>query len=334
MKFTFFKNSLIVINIITLLAQLILMGSLGSFFDFPLLTLLVPLICVFNLIFFLIWVVRMQWPFMLFIGAFLIGISEWGLLFQFPNNAIYTSKGLKVMSFNVRLFNTYNWIDRDDIPQAIEEFIAQEAPDVICFQEYEQKGAPEFLGYPYRYFQSTASNRSIGSAILSKKPLYNSGNIQFKKSTNGGIYVDIKYKKDTLRIYNVHFESLKINIRDTLITNQNSSVLKNRIREVLKKQNDQVRLFRGVASQNTHPSILCTDLNNNAFSKVYSSLSKGQNDAFVTAGSGMGTSYHFSYFPLRIDFIFTDPRIKIYSFKSYSLEFSDHEPLTVEVNWP
>ncbi len=334
MVFSFFKNSLICVNILTLLAQLILMGSTGYFFDFPLLTLMVPLICLFNLILFIYWLFRMQWPFILFIGALLIGISEWGLLYQLPNNAINTSKGVKIMSFNVRLFNTYGWIARDDIPQAIQNFITDEAPEIICFQEYSEKLAPKLLKYPHRYFISTRTSNYVGPAIFSKRPLYNTGNIHFVNSTNGGIYANFIHQKDTLRVFNVHFESLRINLRDTLITEQPSNELKTRMRQVIKKQNEQVSFFNNVASEASYPSIVCTDLNNNAFSNIYRAVSQGRKDAFVSAGRGMGTSYRFSYFPLRIDFIFTDPKVKIYGFKTHSLGLSDHAPITAEIDWP
>ena len=42
---------------------------------------------------------------------------------------------LKVMSFNVRLFDLYNWSQNEKQNQII-SFIKKENPDIICFQEY------------------------------------------------------------------------------------------------------------------------------------------------------------------------------------------------------
>ena len=49
-----------------------------------------------------------------------------GKLYKFPNNAIPISNGLKVMSFNVRLFNSFKWIDSKSVPESIESFISNE----------------------------------------------------------------------------------------------------------------------------------------------------------------------------------------------------------------
>ena len=332
MKLTFLKNSLIAINVLTLLAQLLLMGSFGPFFAYPMLTLLVPLICIFNLLFFLFWLIRLQWPFILFIGVFLIGFSKMQLLIQFPDNVIHTRQGVKVMSFNVRLFNTYSWINRNDISEAIKTFITEEAPDIICFQEYASNRAPNLSEYPYNYVQSTTQGGTSGLAIFSKKPLYNLGKISFKNSYNGGVFADFVYKRDTIRLYNVHFESLRINWRDSLISDQSSKKLTTRIQQMVKKQKEQVKLFNAIASESSHPSIVCTDLNNNAFSATYHSLAKERTDAFVAAGSGLGTTYHLSNFPLRIDYIFFDPKLKATAFKNFDLGLSDHEPISVIID--
>ena len=53
----------------------------------------------------------------MFIFSILIGYTEWERLYKLPNNGIPVSKGLKLMSFNVRLFNSYNWIDNENIPR-------------------------------------------------------------------------------------------------------------------------------------------------------------------------------------------------------------------------
>ena len=45
------------------------------------------------------------------------------------------------MSYNVRLFNAYGWINDPDISNKIEALIQEENPDVICFQEYSKTHA-------------------------------------------------------------------------------------------------------------------------------------------------------------------------------------------------
>ena len=117
-----------------------LMGSIPSIFGFSMLHLFVPLVVLFNLLFFLYWLLQMKWPFLLFMGAFLLGYGEWDLLYQFPKTEVHKSGStIAVMSYNVRLFNQYRWIDRADIPEQIEQLIQEQQPDVICFQEFSKK---------------------------------------------------------------------------------------------------------------------------------------------------------------------------------------------------
>ena len=73
-------------------------------------------------------------------GAFLIGYNEWNLLYQFPKTAIRKSSAtLSVMSYNVRLFNEYNWIKGGEILDKIEKLIQAENPDIICFQNIQNR---------------------------------------------------------------------------------------------------------------------------------------------------------------------------------------------------
>ncbi len=55
------------------------------------------------------------------------------------------------MSYNVRLFNVFKWIDRDDLPEVILAFINQNNPDILCIQEYSNHGNVDLKVYPYRY---------------------------------------------------------------------------------------------------------------------------------------------------------------------------------------
>jgi len=49
-----------------------------------------------------------------------------------------------------------------------------------------------------------------GQAIFSKFPIVKSGSIEFPNTANNAIYADIVKGSDTIRIYNVHLQSLRI----------------------------------------------------------------------------------------------------------------------------
>tara|TARA_B100001741_G_scaffold295796_1_gene279166 strand:+ start:249 stop:1298 length:1050 start_codon:yes stop_codon:yes gene_type:complete len=347
MKLNFIDKILIIINSILIFFQMLLMGTFGDFHYFPLLNILVPIFALVNLIFFIYWIFIFKWPFILFIASLFIAHSDWSLLYKFPSNSISVSNGLKIMSFNVRLFNSYNWIGSDDIPDEIESFILKEDPDILCFQEFSFEKSPKFLNYKYRYIQSLTENGENGLSILSKYPLYNRGLINFENSNNGGIYSDLKYKNDTIRIYNLHFESLHLSLNDSINNTRHSEKIKKRLDHVVKKirqsksrqqiekifniQEKQVMKFNEIQEKNNYLSIVCTDLNNNAFSKPYSLLTLNYIDSFAQKGSGFGTTYEISSIPFRIDFILVDPRIEVIRFETYDLSLSDHRPISAVV---
>ena len=190
MRLNFVFKILMLINLVLLIFQLILMGTFWEFYRYPFLNLMVPVIAFVNMVFFVFWVIKFKWPFILFIFSVLIGFKEWGKLYKFPNNAIPVSNGIKVMSFNVRLFNSYQWIDAKEVPKSIENFIQKESPDLVCLQEYSKEFSPKFKNYPYRYVKSSKKNGQNGLCILSKYKLFNPRYIDFEKSNNSAIYAD------------------------------------------------------------------------------------------------------------------------------------------------
>ena len=147
MKLNFFEKLLLTINCLLLIFQMMLMGSIPSLFEFSILNLFVPVVIIINIAFFLFWLLRSKWTFLLFMIAFLIGYAEWGLLYQFPRTSVQKSPDtFKVMTYNVRLFNRYDWIKESNVPAKILNFIEREQPDIICFQEY-SKNEASFLEY-------------------------------------------------------------------------------------------------------------------------------------------------------------------------------------------
>ena len=322
------------INAFLLVLQLIAMGSISGIISIPIFSLVVPLLCFANIFFFIFWLIRFQWPFLLFVLTFVIGFKEWRLLYQFKDKGIITSDGLSVMSYNVRSFNRFKWLDTSNIPKEINTFITNESPDIISFQEYAIDLAPIFKDYPYLFFTPYTRNGKVGSCIISKLPLYNPQPVLFTGSENGGMYVDFLYKKDTLRLYNIHFESLGFNLKDTLVDSHYSKEIRSKINKVFAIQQLQVLQVKKIMNGSVFPEIICTDLNNNAFSASYRALSKGMKDSFLAKGAGFGSTYQFPYFPLRIDYILTDPKMKTISFKTHSIKLSDHKPISISLEWP
>lgn len=334
MKLNFFEYLLLLVNFLLLFFQLMLMGTFPSIFDFSVLNLFVPIVVLVNLFFFLYWLLKLKWPFLLFMLCFLMGYSQWGLLYQFPKNSLRkSSSSFTVMSYNVRLFNKYNWIKNIDVPSEIEDLISEEQPDIICFQEYSKTKSPRLEEYPFKYIQPSRAKGKSQLALFSKFPILNQGYISFEESSNGGAFIDVSYQGKKFRVYNLHLESLRINIQDSILSNPDSEAIQLKFNQVFKKQMKQIVVYEETNKMNDLPSIICTDLNNSQFSKIYERLAIEKQDAFTTAGKGLGTTFHFSFFPLRIDFIFADASFAINDFRSLDVKLSDHYPIISRLGW-
>ena len=325
---------LLFINLFFIVIQQLLFESSSLGIELPLVILFTPILCFINLFFFLFWFFRFKWPALISILFFLINLNSWQLIYQIKPNAISTSRGLNIMSFNVRSFNRFKWLENKNVPESIAKFIQKNSPDIICFQEFDNVLSPKFGEYKFKIFKPYKNNGRVGSCIVSKYPLINGKEILFENSLNGGMQSDLIWKRDTLRIYNIHFESLKINSKDTLFSSENSKQILNKLRKVFTLQKNQMSMFIELIDKNKFPEIICTDLNNNAFSDIYNFISKGRNDAFLEKGSGFGSTYRFPFFPLRIDYIFTSKNITVLDFKTYDIDLSDHKPILAKLQWP
>jgi endonuclease/exonuclease/phosphatase family metal-dependent hydrolase len=229
------------------------------------------------------------------------------------------------------MFNLYNWIEEENVAQKIVEFIELKDPDILCLQEF-HTSKKATLKFSYKYEKITNATNHSGQVIYSKFKIINSGSLNFSNSTNNAIFIDILKNKDTLRIYNVHLESLRINPKEEELTQENSEKIRIRLENGFKIQANQASLILQHQEKIKYKSIICGDFNNTAFSWVYKKLKTDKNDAFEEAGSGFGKTYEFP-FPLRIDFILSDKKIEINNFKTYTIKLSDHYPIMARLNF-
>ncbi len=237
------------------------------------------------------------------------------------------------MSYNVRLFNKFNWNQKANIPTQIAKLVENKNPDILCVQEYSDLEKTQFSEYKYKQVFKEGKNIIVGNAIFSKYKIIDKGVINFPNSTNNAVYADIVKGKDTLRIYSMHLQSIKIStdIGDDEIQKMDESKTKyifRKISNAFTKQQEQALLLKEHYSECKYKKVICGDMNNSAFSFVYRTIKGSMQDTFETSGAGFGKTYNFKYYPARIDYIFADKSIQIKSFETLN-EFynSDHFPL-------
>jgi endonuclease/exonuclease/phosphatase family metal-dependent hydrolase len=245
------------------------------------------------------------------------------------------------MSYNVRLFNLFEWLPNQNVGDSILSFINEQNPDILCIQEYSENAKVDLRVYKYKAVFMEGKQIKTGQAIFSKYPIFNQGDFEIPEAGNNIIYADIKKGKDTIRVYNIHLQSIKISpdvneIEEHVdaIDQNKSQLVFGRIRDAFKKQEQQAAVLVSHKKECKYPVIICGDMNNSAFSYIYRNIKGDLNDCFEEAGNGFGQTYKFKYYPARIDYIFANKKMKVKSFKHFSkFENSDHFPVMTRLSF-
>lgn len=332
-KLNFFQKIIFSINVlfaVCLLIAYVLPFVPPKFSAFlSILNLGLPVFILINLLFALYWILRLKLHFILSTLLVFAGYTYFSKIIVFNDKPLDEEQStLKVMSYNVRLFNKYKWMDEGDIVGKISNFINTESPDLVAFQDYLKVGGLNLKAYPYSFEKFKNESSKMGIAIFSKYKIVNQGTIDFPNTHNNAIYADVLIQKDTLRVYAVHLESLKIIPDVNELQKENHQKLISRVGKSFIKQQEQVKMLTEDFESTSLSKIVCIDMNNTPFSYVSSKiLEHDLEDAFIESGSGLGKTFDFDFLPLRIDAIFNEKAIENISFKNYDIKLSDHYPI-------
>lgn len=332
-KLKFFDKIVFLVN--SLAAFLLLISYVlpyippKNFASLSVLSLSVPFLILLNVFFFIYWLLQVKKQLLLSFIVLVLGWNYMSSMYKFSSSKkVDDAENISVMSFNVRLFNKYDWLSSKTVKEDIIKFIKKEEPDILCLQEY-RTGSPIILD-GYENFNALPIDNTIkwGQVIYSKFPIVNSGSLEFPKTFNNGIFVDIVKQTDTIRVYTLHLQSSGIKTDVETLKKENSSHLFKQVGTTFKAQQEQVELFLKHKSKCTYKTIVTGDFNNTAYSYIYKEV-KGDDlvDAFEEAGNGFGRTYDFKFFPLRIDFVLVNKSFKVNSFKNYGVKLSDHYPI-------
>lgn len=331
-----------------------------------------PVVLIVNVLFLIIWIL-MRDPFGL-LPLFALVLS-----WPFTQSTFALSQhegssddsGLKIMTWNVKNFDLYNWNLNEQTREQMMALIDEQQPDVLCLQEFYTNNQlfpnleylRDSLGYPYVYFvpsvdlkktpktklqktlwQSGELHQQWGVATFSRYPITDGGTIDFENSlTNECIYTDLDINEHSLRIYNVHFQSMHLGYEDyatldSLTDNRVASwsSLKNIARKMKRAYTKRALQAEAVQEHMAYCKtaiILCGDFNDVPVSYAYKTARANLRDAFVDKGFGFGASYVNRFSIFRIDYILTDEKIRVNSCKTIHRQLSDHYPVVSTVSF-
>ena len=296
--------------------------------------------------------------------ALLISLVQLGSVFQpdfFSGKdampAPKQSHEIRIVSFNVRVFDLYNWTEGNETRQRIFETIQELDPDIICFQEFFTSkhrenhnnidAIKEITGMPYYHTEISITkftSDQYGLATFSKYPIIEKGVIQQeRKSTNLAMFTDFKTSdKDTIRVYNCHLQSIRLKSDDyDLIENPSKpedtfsklnkalSLLK-LIKRAYSYRKEQADAIADHIAGAGIPIVVCGDFNDPPISYTYRTISSNLQDAFIAKGHGVGATYAGPLPGLRIDYILYSDHFQIKSYLTPKKRLSDHLPLVAD----
>ncbi|MDY6801912.1 MAG: endonuclease/exonuclease/phosphatase family protein [Bacteroidota bacterium] len=316
-----------------------------------------PFLLIINLLFLIFWIAK-QRLFLIFpLIAILSGWNYLNTYIQIPINLKnqkeeLVERSFNLLSFNVRSFDLYQWSEKETTKDEIFQFINNGNFSIICFQDFFTRNKGDLsetdihkkLNQQYQSHIGYAvenTNQNLGVATYSKHPIVNQGIIKFSKSFNVSIFTDIVIEADTLRIFNIHLQSIRFN-EDNYKFITNSKTLKDeeklkeikdistRLRDAFIKRANQAETLSAYIQKSPYPVILCGDFNDVPVSYTYQTLKSNLKDSFVSAGQGIGNTYIGKFPSFRIDYIFYSKELECKSFNIHNVRLSDHFPLTGE----
>lgn len=258
---------------------------------------------------------------------------------------------IQVLSYNVRIFNTYAHLQdkEQQSSKKMIKWVATNPADIFCLQEFYNDNTSAIFNtvskigkqHQKKYFLAETLANGLGAqfglAIFSKYPIIDKGIIRFGEKTNNlAMFADIKFKEDTIRIYNFHFQSMSIEEKDIIESYQDQDNLKTKGRKLLGlfkrgvvKRADQVNLLLNHVEASPYPVILCGDTNDLPYSYTYQKLKEDHTNAFQAKGWGIGATYNGKLPFVRIDNQFCSAAWQVLNYSRHdAVPYSDHFPIT------
>jgi len=268
-------------------------------------------------------------------------------------------KALRIMTWNVAQFNTLDNKKHPEVKNQMFDMINEYQPDIATFQEMVAEDSTvkkhghideylEKLNFPDYFYSYNSKDDFWGYAhfgilIFSKYPIINKQTVSWYPNDYNSIfqYVDIVKETDTIRVFNIHLQSLRFSrenlkyidkptVENEIVIKESKSIIGKFKRGFLRRQIQADRI-RAEIKLSPYPVIVCGDFNDVPNSYAYHTIGKDLQNAFVEKGGGLGRTFTGISPVLRIDNIFVDKRFDVQQFLLIKKKLSDHFPILADV---
>ncbi|MCZ4225443.1 endonuclease/exonuclease/phosphatase family protein [Pedobacter rhodius] len=362
-KYTFSDKIFLPLTIVS--AVCLLLGTLAGSIDprsnflFAYFALAYPYSLFVSILFLIWWVLRKKWVFsILVLFVIAIGYKTIHATFGFGGDEGGTEKAegsIRMMTYNVHSFKLFGENNTIPVKEKMLQVVKDQNPDIICFQEFYTRRKGNFntidslkrlLKTDYYYFRPAGNNdyEAFGLAIFSKYPIKEKGEILFEAfGDNMSIYTDLDVRGKTVRIFNVHFQSISFQPQDYQFIDQlvkktrGKLYASRRILRMLKyafvKRSEQVDIMKKEMAKCKTPYLIAGDFNDTPASYTVNQVTKDLNNAFIKKGSGFGKTYNGKFPNFQIDYIATSKDFDILNYQITKAKLSDHFPVRTDIKF-
>lgn len=330
----------IILALVTLLSYLAPYINPQNIWQFSFLGLAYPTLLLLNIIFIAIWSIARKKKLLLSLGIILLGLSPLRSHFamSLTGSTANQANDIKMLSYNTHAFltirNEKSKTKKKTLEDKFKNFLVSTQSNIICLQEcgnrfeYILSDSTKFNDF-HKIFTNTGT-------ILSKWPIINHEADNFKKSSNGYVFADIKKGRDTIRVINIHLQSNSVSQRAEKVLESDLQKRKtwSEIKTLLAQVNyytlqrvGQAEFVAKMIKDSPYPVLLAGDFNNTPQSYAYKLITTNMSDSFREKGWGLGTTYAGKIPGLRIDFILNDKHFDVIDSEVVHFEFSDHYPV-------
>jgi endonuclease/exonuclease/phosphatase family metal-dependent hydrolase len=289
--------------------------------------------------------------------AFIVGsnylVSTLGIRGFFYSDKLSTEP-FSVLSYNVNYLRGHHItpydFDRlqDSATLQLRQWILDHPADIQCYQEFvnyagskkfdlvqlfKEKGLNTYFSY-----DSIHEFRSVvfGMAITSRFPIVECGDvISSENGFNRIIFADLKIDEDTVRIVNVHLESMGLKKYHPVYTSgfasrkENTKIILGKLKVGVFERSRQIKKLADFVEASPHPVVVSGDFNDLPYSYSYQFMKKKMRNTFEESGKGFGFTYNGKTLRvLRIDNQFYSSGLQSVDFETFSdIKFTDHFPI-------
>lgn len=307
-----------------------------------------PYLLLINIILVIIWAALLRYEAFISVVVIALGFTHLTNYIRIGKPNGKKEGTFKVMSYNVRLFNSYEK-QNSSSEQRVLTFLKKQQPDILMLQEFYIKGDPALedaafcnaLGGKYYSHVKLIGNGKksyYGIVTYSKFPIVRKGEILHPGSSSLSIFTDVIIQNDTFRIFNNHLQSFRLKrmeqsfFEEMATSDEKETLSKVMSLSVSLKKGFINRAFQSEAVKaqvdySPYPVIVAGDFNDTPVSYSYRKIRKGLLDSFVRSGYGAGFTYRGNYPSNRIDYILYDKSLESKYFEIIKVRYSDHYPV-------